>query len=146
MAEKIGCFVCTGCGIGQSVDTNKLLQIAIEEKQASVARSHTALCQKEGLTLIQSEIKANGLEAIAVGACSGRDHTNTFSFPDIYVDRANLREGVAWTQESGTEDTQMLAEDVIRMSIGRSKFALCPKAQPAQVQNRLLVIGGGVSG
>ncbi len=146
MAEKVGCFVCTGCKIGESVDVDQLLSIA-GECSAAVAKSHEALCQPEGLALIKSEIEAGDLDAAILAACSGRDHVQTFAeLPRVVVDRANLREGVAWTHEPGDEDTQMLAEDVIRMAFGRMKFTALPEPERVEVNNRVMVIGGGVTG
>ncbi len=146
MAEKRGCFICSGCGIGEAVEVDKLVEAA-EEKQATVVKVHPALCQKEGLDLIQTEIDAAGLEVVCVAACSGRDHIAAFgTLSGVYVDRANLREGVAWSHEKGDEDTQMLAEDVVRMSLGRLQYSTLPKPETVEVQNRVMVVGGGVSG
>ena len=94
MAEKIGCFVCTGCGIGEALDTDKLLEIATSEKGAALAKSHPALCKTEGLELLRSEIESAGLDAVVIGACSGRDHTAAFALDKVFVERASLREGV----------------------------------------------------
>ncbi len=146
MAEKIGCFVCSGCGIADAVDVDTLVAIAQGEKKAATAMCHEALCQKEGLELMRKEIESHGLDGVVVAACSGRDKSNEFDFENVYVDRANLREGVAWTHEPGHEDTQMLAEDLVRMAMGRSKFASRPKGEPVQPNNRVLVIGGGMAG
>jgi quinone-modifying oxidoreductase subunit QmoB len=145
MAEKTGCFVCTGCQIGEAMDTDQLLSIANECK-AVVAKSHPALCQPEGLELINTEIKSAGLDGVIVAACSQRDHVAAFTLPEVMVHRASLREGVAWTQPAGEEDTQMLAEDVIRMSFGKMRYSSLPKPEPVEVHNRVLVIGGGVTG
>ncbi len=145
MAEKIGCFVCTGCKIGESMDTDQVLSVA-KECNAAVAESHPALCQPEGLELIEKAIADNGLDAVVLAACSQRDHVATFKLPDVFVHRANLREGVAWSQPPGEEDTQMLAEDLIRMSFGKMKFVSRPEPEKVDIHNRVLVIGGGVTG
>ncbi len=146
MTEKIGCFICSGCGIGEAVELDKLEEAA-KERQVDVVKIHPALCQPEGIDLVNAEIESGGLEAVCIAACSGRDKTAIFgTIANVYVDRANLREGVAWTHEGGDEDTQMLAEDVVRMSLGRAKYSSLPKPEAVEVQNRVMVIGGGVSG
>ena len=145
MADKVGCFLCTGCRIGESIDVDQLLEAA-GDKNAVVTGSHPALCQAEGLDVIRAGIAEGDLDGVVVAACSGRDMIGTFDFPGVLVERANLREGVAWTHEPGDEDTQMLAEDVVRMSIGKMAYVGLPTAAPAEVQDRLLVIGGGVAG
>ncbi|RME25708.1 MAG: FAD-dependent oxidoreductase, partial [Deltaproteobacteria bacterium] len=63
-----------------------------------------------------------------------------------HTERASLREGVAWVLPAGEEDTQMAAEDAIRMAAGMCRFARRPAGQPSQVQETILVIGGGVAG
>jgi quinone-modifying oxidoreductase subunit QmoB len=145
MADRAGCFICTGCRIGESLDAPQLLKVA-GEKKAVVAQCHEALCQPAGRALIEQAIAEHQLDAVVVAACSGRDLVRSFAFPEVYVDRANLREGVAWTHPAGAEDTQMLAEDVIRMALGKLRFVSQPKPQPFEVQHRVLVIGGGVAG
>ncbi|RLB55138.1 MAG: heterodisulfide reductase subunit A [Deltaproteobacteria bacterium] len=145
MAEKIGCFVCTGCTIGEAMDCDKLVAVA-GEMQAAVVEQHPALCQPEGVEMLRRAIAEHELDAVVVAACSARVHGDTFDFEDVYTERASLREGVAWTQPAGEEDTQMLAEDVVRMGIGRCRFAARPTGTPAPVQDRVLVIGGGVTG
>jgi quinone-modifying oxidoreductase subunit QmoB len=145
MAERAGCFVCTGCSIGAALDVPALLKAAGESK-AVVAQSHEALCQATGRALIQAAITEHRLDAVVVGACSGRDMVQAFAFPGVFVDRANLREGVAWTHAPGDEDTQMLAADVLRMALGKLRFVAPPTPTAVTVQNRILVIGGGVTG
>ncbi len=145
MAEKVGCFVCTGCKIGDAVDIDQVLSVA-NESGAVVAKSHEALCSKEGLELINTEIESNGLNGVIVAACSQRDHVDTFRIPNVFVHRANLREQMAWTQPPGEEDTQMLAEDIIRMGFGKLQFTDVPQPEEVQVHNRILVVGGGVTG
>jgi quinone-modifying oxidoreductase subunit QmoB len=146
MAEKVGCFICNGCGISEALDVDQVLSVATDDKNAVVAKSHAELCKKEGLDLIKSEIESNSLDGVVIGACSSRDKTTTFTIPEMMVERTNLREGVAWTHEAKDEDTQMLAEDLIRMSMGKMQFAALPKGEAVEVQNRIMVIGGGVSG
>jgi quinone-modifying oxidoreductase subunit QmoB len=111
-----------------------------------VAASHEALCQSAGRALIQQAIDEQHLDAVVVAACTGRDMVQAFTFPGVLVDRANLREGVAWSHAAGDEDTQMLAEDVIRMALGKLRFASVPTPRPVEMQDRVLVIGGGVAG
>jgi len=145
MADRAGCFICTGCSIGATLDVAALLKVAGQGK-AVVAQSQEALCQAAGRALIKAAIAEHHLDAVVVGACSGRDMVQAFAFPGVFVDRANLREGVAWTHPPGDEDTQMLAEDVVRMALGKLRFVTAPEPKAVEVQNRLLVIGGGVAG
>ena len=66
---------------------------------------------------------------MVVAACSGRVKTDVFAFDPMttILERVNLREHVAWCQPAGAEDTQMMAEDYLRMGITRVE-----KVDPAQ--------------
>jgi quinone-modifying oxidoreductase subunit QmoB len=73
--------------------------------------------------------------------------TEVFSFgPAAIIERVNLREHVAWCQKPKDEDTQMMAEDYLRMGIVkvRKSEALEPVSEP--ISKKLLVVGGGAAG
>ncbi|MCK5426444.1 MAG: hydrogenase iron-sulfur subunit, partial [Thermodesulfovibrionia bacterium] len=70
-----------------------------------------------------------------------------FNFPGSIVERANIREFVAWSQEPKTEDTQMLAEDYMRLGIVKAQKADFPEPfMLDEASKSILVIGGGISG
>ena len=58
MGTKVGCYICKGCDIAQSLDVDKLVELASGEMKAAIARSHDALCSKEGLDLIKTDIES----------------------------------------------------------------------------------------
>jgi quinone-modifying oxidoreductase subunit QmoB len=62
------------------------------------------------------------------------------------VERCNIREQVAWTQEPNNEDTQALAEDYLRMSCARIKKTELPEPYQTECDKTILVIGGGMAG
>ena len=80
---------------------------------------HPALCGPEGTALIRKDIE-DGTNSVILGACSPRVMECAFSFEGAFVNRANLREQVAWAHEPRDEDTQMLAEDCMRMYAARA--------------------------
>ena len=78
-------------------------------------------------------------------ACSPRVKTEEFLKDPrkIAVERASLREQVAWTQPHGEEDTQMLAVDLVRMGVARvSKMQLMGTLDEA-VDKTVLVVDDG---
>jgi len=78
-----------------------------------------------------------------------RDEAPEFAFDDstqLVCDRACLREHVAWISEPKHEDTQMLAEDYLRMSIVRAKRMNLLAPLPTETVDTILVVGGGVGG
>ena len=147
METKIGVYICKGCEIGKSVDIDKLTEVATSEMQAPVCRTHDALCSPNGLELVATDIKDEGLNRVVIAACSQRVFAASFDFgADILTDRVNLREHVAWCHTPNDEDTQMLAEDYIRMGITRVGVVEPPEALIEETNKDLLVVGGGVTG
>ena len=120
MENKIGVYICNGCSIKQSLDVDKLVEIATSELEAPVCRAHDALCSQEGIQLVEADIDGEGINRVVIAACSQRAFPESFDFgADVLTDRVNLREQVAWCHAPNDEDTQMLAEDYIRMGVAR---------------------------
>ncbi|MFH1892176.1 MAG: FAD-dependent oxidoreductase [Candidatus Zixiibacteriota bacterium] len=146
MEAKVGCYICKGCDIGKSLDIDKLIETAGELKPA-VCKSHDLLCSAEGVEMIRKDIESDGLNRVCVCACSNRVFPELFDFgTDIFTDRANLREWVVWTHPANDEDTQMLAEDYIRMSITKVQKGEPPVPFTEETSRDIMVIGGGMSG
>lgn len=148
MANKIGAYICTGCGLGEALNIEALAKVATGEYKLGICKTHDCLCSPEGMALIKEDIEKEGLNGIVIAACSPRVNTDIFKFPpEIIVDRVNLREQCIWCHPANDEDTQMLAEDQFRMGIVKVKDANPP--EPYQVQDlatAVLVIGGGLAG
>ena len=146
MDKKIGVYFCTGCGIGDAMNMEQLAKLAGES--AAVCRSHGCLCGQEGADLIRKDISGEGVNAIVIGACSPRVMCDVFNFDNCIVDRVNLREQVAWCQPPGAEDTQMMAEDYLRMALAKVNAMELPVPfKPEQELSKdILVVGGGLAG
>ena len=127
MEDVLGVYICSGCGIGDAVDLSKAEKVANNEYKAKVCKTHEALCGDEGVQMIKSDIESDGLNKLAVCACSSRVMTEAFNFNGTLVERVNLRELVVWSHPPNDEDTQMLAEDYLRMGIARARTAEVPK-------------------
>jgi quinone-modifying oxidoreductase subunit QmoB len=147
MDTKIGVYICKGCDIGASVDVDKLVEVVNGEYQCAACKTHDALCSKEGVELIKKDIESEGLNRVVVAACSQRIFPELFRFEgDVLTTRTNLREYVAWAHEPNDEDTQMLAEDYIRMGIVQSKNSAPPEPYTNDSCKDIMVVGGGVTG
>jgi quinone-modifying oxidoreductase subunit QmoB len=147
MDKKLGVYVCSGCSIGDSLNTEGLVKVASSEGNAAACHVHPFLCSGEGVSLIQKDLAEEKVNALLIAACSPRVKTEAFSFdPFTLLERVNLREHVAWCQPPNHEDTQMLAEDYLRMAIAKLKKMekLEPVSEP--VSKKLLVVGGGITG
>jgi quinone-modifying oxidoreductase subunit QmoB len=147
MGKKLGVYICGGCSIGESLDVARLMSVAQKEYQTPVCRTHPFLCGDEGLAIIRKDLAENGVDSVVIAACSPRMKSAAFNFNSgMIVERVNLREHVAWSHKERDEDTQMLAEDYLRMGIAKAQKmeALEPLAEG--ISKALLVVGGGITG
>ena len=148
MDKKTGVYICTGCSIGESLNIESLSKVATKEGKVPVCKTHPFLCGAEGVALIKSDIEGEGVNTVLIAACSPRVNYDAFEFdPSVIMERVNLREQVIWSQPANDEDTQMMAEDYLRMGLAKVKHIDLPV--PYQGENMvktLLVVGGGLTG
>jgi quinone-modifying oxidoreductase, subunit QmoB len=169
MEKKLGVYICGGCSIGEGLDLEKLSLVATKEYKAPICKTHPAMCGEEGVSLIKQDISSEGVNTIVIAACSGRVKFDVFDFgPSNIVERVNVREQVVWSHDwtkqvqvktkdaegkeevkvetKPNEDTQMLAEDYIRMGIVKANKTSLPEPFIEEFTKNILVIGGGITG
>ncbi len=145
--NKIGVYLCSGCGLSESLDFDKLVKVASEENKVPVCKVNQWLCSSESIDMIKNDIKNDNLNKIVIGACSPRVLSDSFTFgQDVFVDRVNLREHVAWSHKPNDEDTQMLADDYLRMGIAKVNNCEIPEPFHRDINETVLVVGGGITG
>ena len=148
MAKSIRSYVCTGCGIGECLNAQKLAEVSAAEFDVE-AQVHPPLCVPEGVDFLRKDIEAAGADHVVIAACSDRVNWDVFSLESLGVNavqRVNIREQVAWSKPPNDEETQMLAEDYLRMGIVRAQKTETPPAKAEPAERTLLVVGGGVTG
>ena len=159
MGNKLGVYICTGCGIGEAIDIDALS--AIPDEELISYKINPCFCGPEGVEIIKNDVAA-GTNALSIVGCSRRVNFDVFKFENCVVDRVNIREAVVWPmsrekypapteeeKESGTfiDPIQMAAEDYLRMSIARLEKVKVPEPYKTETFSRkILVIGGGVTG
>lgn len=160
MDKKYGVYICTGCGIGDALLIDELCDVPKEE--GLPVKTHPFLCGKEGIELINKDIKEDGINTLVIGACSRRVNFDVFKFDGCIVDRVNLREHVVWSHprsefpalaEEQKDDgehfdsLQMLAEDYLKMGMARVEKIDLPEPYLLEtISKKILVIGGGITG
>lgn len=146
-SQNIGVYICSGCSIGDAIDTEKLRTLAAEYPAVKHCVLHPSLCTAEAYLKINDEMQEYQLDSLVIAGCSPRHAPKSLIFSDIYTQRVNLREGVAWVMEPGHEDTQMAAEDYLRMGIARTGASGLPDPYIQEnPESDILVIGGGITG
>jgi quinone-modifying oxidoreductase subunit QmoB len=146
VVKKLGVFICSGCGIGEAVNEEQLAKVATSEYKAPVCEVDPFLCGQAGLAKIRGHVDA-GVNTVVIAGCSSRVKTEVFSFNgETIVERVNIREHVAWCQKPKDEDTQMMAEDYLRMGIVKAQKSEPLEPPSDEISKKLLVVGGGVTG
>ncbi len=148
---KIHAYICKGCGISDRVDTAQMAQIAKRDAKAADAKEHDFLCSEAGVKMIQDDIDNEGVNRVAICACSRRAKVQAFKFDNVAVTRGNIREGVIWVRpdtDEARETTQEMADDYVRMAVTEAKFSSAPSSHDdaTSYNKTLLIVGGGVSG
>lgn len=139
--------ICSGCGIGDAVDVEMLARTATDSKENVVCMRHPALCSESGLSALKETISPQNGGRLAVAACSPRVKSEQFNLDHCYVERVNLRDQLSWLMQPGDEDTQMCADDQVRMALAKldSINDNIPYL-PEELSSEILVVGGGVTG
>ncbi|QTR51048.1 CoB--CoM heterodisulfide reductase iron-sulfur subunit A family protein [Candidatus Thiothrix anitrata] len=150
---KIGGYLCTGCGIGDRLDTKSLESVAVREGRIGFCKTHDFLCSQAGVDMIKADMAAEGDDKVTkavIMACSRRAKTESFNFGAVPTARVNLREGVIWIRPEGSEHdetTQEMAADYIRMGCAEVKAMQQADASGEQGKNNhIMVVGGGITG
>ena len=147
MDKKLGVYICGGCGISESVDTAQLAKEAGRLLKGAVCRVHPCLCGEEGVGAIRQDLAAGAVTLPVIAACSPRMKTDALALANgVVVERVNLREQVIWSHKPKDEDTQMLAEDYLRMGIVKAQKTEPLEPLAEAISRKLLVVGGGVTG
>ncbi len=150
MEKKTAAYICTGCGIGEALDIEALSKVATDEYKAPICRTNNIYCSPEGVAEIQKDIESEGVNTVVIAACSPRVNYDAFDLGHVILDRANIREQVVWCHPPNDEDTQMLAEDYLRMAMVKVDKMELPEPYLGEegdaFSKDILVVGGGVAG
>jgi quinone-modifying oxidoreductase, subunit QmoB len=160
MDKKYGVYICSGCGIGETLDMKALCDVP--EEEGLPVKTHSFLCGKDGIKLIKKDIEEKGTNTLVIAACSRRVNFDVFRFDGCIVDRVNLREQCVWshprsefpalTEEQKNDGehfdrVQMLAEDYVKMGMARVEKVDLPEPYLLEsLSKKILVIGGGITG
>ncbi|MGZ6143949.1 MAG: hydrogenase iron-sulfur subunit [Myxococcales bacterium] len=144
--ERLGVYLCTGCGIGDALQVDALEKVARENGAAQVERSER-MCAFESVASICTALDEGKIEGAVIAGCSPRHKRAAFRFDPtkVHVERVALREQGTWTH-ARDEDTQALAEDLLRMGIVRAQKCGPAKRLSEVIEQTVLVVGGGLAG
>jgi len=158
MAEKIGVYVCGGCGIGEAVDVDAVCT-AVKNKyqpQCPVIKTSPVLCSPESVEAIKADIAEAGLDAVCLCACSPRVKWDMFKFGDkVQIERVNIREQAVWCfdketgaieKAKGIDDLQIICNEYSLMGVVKMTKSNVPNPEVAETSKTIMVLGGGWTG
>jgi heterodisulfide reductase subunit A2 len=151
---KIGVFVChCGQNIAGTVDVGSVVKEVLCHPHVSFAIDYKYMCSDPGQQLIKDSIQEYGLDGVVVAACSPAMHETTFrrtvsgvGLNPYRCESANIREQVSWVHQKEPLPATSKATAIVRSIVEKVKGneELEPFIIP--VNQRLLVIGGGIAG
>ena len=151
---RIGVYVChCGLNISQTVDCEKVAEIASGLGGVVISKGIGYACSEPGQHEIKNDIEENGLDRVVIASCSPRLHEPTFrqlmlssGLNPYLLEMANLREQCSWVHMKEPEAATAKAVDLVKMSVSRVRqlFPLYEEMLP--MAKKSLVIGGGVAG
>jgi heterodisulfide reductase subunit A len=151
---RIGVYIChCGINIGGVVDIPSVAEYAKTLPNVVLAKDYKYYCSDPGQAAIQEDIKEHNLNRIVVAACSPRLHEPTFrrcvreaGLNQFLFEFANLREHDSWVHMGEPEAATEKAKDLTRMAIAKARLLEPLEASKVDVDNKAMVIGGGVAG
>jgi len=154
---RVGVFVChCNGGLDGLIDTAQVAAHAQKLWGVALAQVVEDACAPEGLAVIEKAIADDQLNRVVIAGCSSRLYIAEFEglmaragLDPRLMERANLREQCAYVHDdpdAATAKAQgLVAMAVAKLAEMRGLEALAAKtSQP--VQQRVLVIGGGLAG
>jgi len=151
---RVGVFVCNcGTNIGGIVDVPKIAEYARSLPGVTYVEENLFTCSQDTQDKMREVIEQEGLNRVVVAACTPRTHEPLFQetlrdagLNKYLFEMANIRNQCSWVHSKEREDATEKSKDLVRMSVARAQL-IKPLPQPTiSVDNKALVIGGGISG
>jgi heterodisulfide reductase subunit A len=153
-APRIGVFVCNcGVNIGGIVDVPKVAEYARTLPGVVYVEENLFTCSQDTQDKMKEIIDREGLNRVIVAACTPRTHEPLFQetlrdagLNKYLFEMANIRNQCSWVHSKEKEEATEKSKDLVRMAAARAQL-IQPLPQPTiSVDDKALVIGGGISG
>ncbi len=151
---RIGVFVCRcGVNIAGVVDVDSVVEYARGLPYVEYVADNLYSCSQDTQDNMAKVIRENDLNRIVVAACTPKTHEPLFQetlvdagLNKYLFEMTNIRNQDSWVHKDDPEAATEKAKDLVRMAV--SKVALMEPLKEAEldVNQRALVLGGGISG
>jgi heterodisulfide reductase subunit A-like polyferredoxin len=151
---RIGVFVCNcGINIGGIVDVPDVEKYAATLPNVVFSDSNLFTCSQDTQEKIKEMITAHNLNRVVVASCSPKTHEPMFmetleacGLNKYLFEMANIRNQNSWIHSKTPEIATQKAKDLVRMAVARAGNLKPLQEKVINVNQRALVIGGGVAG
>jgi len=151
---RIGVYLCEcGGNIGNVVDLEEVKKSAGVRENVEIVKIHSNMCSGAGQKLITDDIENLKLDKIVVAACSPQFHEKTFrkamdkaGLNPYLLEIANFREHCSWPLKKYPEIATEKAKTLANIAIEKDRLNQPLAKKMLAMENRVLVIGGGIAG
>jgi len=151
---RIGVFVCNcGINIGGVVDVPAVQQYAAELPGVVFTDANLFTCSQDTQEKMKEMITEHNLNRVVVASCSPKTHEPMFmetleacGLNKYLFEMANIRNQNSWIHSKSPDLATQKAKDLVRMAVARAGTLKPLTAKVIPVNQKALVIGGGVAG
>jgi heterodisulfide reductase subunit A len=151
---RVGVFIChCGSNIASVVDVEAVVQRTRKLPYVVLAERNVYTCADDTQNQIKDKIIKHRLNRVIVASCTPRTHEAIFrdtlrdaGLNPYLLEMANIRDQCSWVHSAEPEKATEKAEDLVRMTVGRTVGLLPLVESTVPVKNAALIIGGGVGG
>jgi heterodisulfide reductase subunit A-like polyferredoxin len=151
---RIGVLVChCGINIAGIVDVDQVTEYARSLPGVVYADHFLFTCSTDSQETMAQVIRDQGLNRVIVASCSPRTHEVLFQdtlrkagLNKYLFEMANIRDQCSWVHQADPALATEKAKDLVRMSVARAELLEPLYEIPFNVDQRALVVGGGVAG
>lgn len=153
-SPRIGVFVCNcGINIGSVVKVPEVVEYAAKLPHVVWTEENLFTCSQDTQERIRQAIKEHRLNRVVVAACSPRTHEPLFQdtlkgcgLNKYLFEMANIRDQDSWVHQKEPGNATEKAVDLVRMAVARAALLKPLIERPLEINQKALVIGGGISG
>ncbi len=151
---RIGAFIChCGINIGGVVDVPAVVEYARTLPHVVYAEGNLYTCSQDTQEQIKKMIEEHRLNRVVVASCTPRTHEPLFQdtireagLNRYLFEMANIRDQCSWVHMNQHPEATKKAKDLVRMAVAKSALLDPLTTQMVEMNQKALVIGGGLAG
>ena len=151
---RIGVFVCNcGINIAGTVDVAAVEEFARTLPGVVYAGQNLFTCSQDAQELMKKTLAEHDLNRVVVAACTPKTHEGIFmdtleavGLNKYLIEMANIRNQDSWVHADNPEQATAKAKSLVRAAVSRAASLAPLQEKVIEVNQRAMVIGGGVSG